>query len=260
MKTPHTIVITGASSGLGAALAQHYAAPGVTLYLTARSEERLASVAGNCRARGAEVVTAAIDVRDHLSLESWLTDIDRVSPIDLVVANAGISGGSGGTAVLGEDAGQTKRILAVNVDGVVNTVTPLIPAMVKRGRGQVAIISSLAGLRGLPSAPAYSTSKAAVKTYGEGLRGWLGKHGVEICVVLPGYIRTPMTSRNPFPMPFLLEPERAAAIIARGLSRNRARIAFPWQLYLPLFCLGMLPVALTDMLFARLPAKPPAPE
>jgi short-subunit dehydrogenase len=256
MKNPRTIVISGASSGIGAALAVHYAAPGVSLHLLGRSEARLAEVAGICHSRGASVECGSIDVRDHLSMESWLQELDAKTPVDLVIANAGISGGSGGTSVTGEDPAQLRRIMSVNVDGVINTITPLMDRMVSRKRGQIAIVSSLAGLRGLPSAPAYSTSKAAVKTYGEGLRGWLGKHGVEVSVILPGYIRTPLTSHNTFPMPFLMEPEKAAAIIARGLEKNRSRIAFPRRMYYPVLLVSMLPMWLTDPVFSRLPSKP----
>lgn len=258
MKNPQTIVITGASSGIGAALAERYAAPGVRLYLAARSVERLREMAAKCAAKGAQVETASIDVTFASSLEAWLLNIDAHHPVDLVIANAGVSGGSGGQAVLGEAPDQVRRIMATNVDGVINTVAPLIAPMVKRGRGQIAIISSLAAFRGLPSAPAYSTSKAAVRVYGEALRGWLGKSGVEVSVVCPGYIDTPMTKKNPFPMPLLMTPEKAARIIARGLARNRARIAFPLAMYLPVWLICMLPPALTDPLFARLPAKPSA--
>lgn len=259
MRAPKHIVITGASSGIGAALALHYAKPGVVLHLNGRNPERMAQVAHACQARGAQAHVALIDVRDQKTLEEWLLRIQRDTPIDLLIANAGISGGSGGTSVLGEDPDQLRRILAVNIDGVINTVAPLLDPMVKRGHGQIALISSLAGFRGLPSAPAYSTSKAAVKAYGEALRGWVGKFGVEVSVVCPGYIATPMTSRNPFPMPFILKPEKAAAIIARGLARNRSRIAFPLALYLPVWLISCLSPVLTDPLFSRLPAKPAAP-
>jgi len=128
--------------------------------------------------------------------------------------------------------------------------------MTARHRGQLAIVSSLAGLRGLPSCPAYSASKACVRAYGEGLRGWLGTHGVEVSVICPGYIRTPMTVNNPYPMPFMMDADKAARIIADGLAKDKSRIAFPLALYLPILLTNALPLWLTDPFFARLPAKP----
>lgn len=256
MKNPRVIVITGASSGIGAALAGHYAAPGIALHLAARRREKLEKVAELCRSKGAAVTATPVDVCDRQRMNEWLTALDAETPADLLIANAGVSGGSGGGSVFGEDPRQVERILATNLNGVIHAVTPLIPAMVRRRRGQMALMSSLAGLRGLPSAPAYSTSKAAVKAYGEALRGWLGLHGVEVSVICPGYVLTPLTAKNPFPMPLLMQPEQAARIIARGLKRNRARIGFPWPLYGLMRVAACLPPVLTDPIFARLPAKP----
>jgi short-subunit dehydrogenase len=128
--------------------------------------------------------------------------------------------------------------------------------MLKRGYGQIALMSSLAGIRGLPSSPAYSASKACVRTYGEGLRGWLKPYGVEVNVICPGFICTPMTDVNPYHMPCMMDADRAAKIIADGLARNKARIAFPKRLYWPLCIFSSLPVSWTDPIFARLPGKP----
>lgn len=245
------IVITGASSGIGAALAREYAREGVHLGLLARNAERLAEVKADCEARGATVQTASIDVASREAMQGWLCAFDEKTPVDLLIANAGISGGSGG----GDGAEATYRIFATNVDGVLHTVLPITPRMAARKKGQVAIISSLAGIRGLPSAPAYSASKAAVRALGEGLRGELGEQGVKVSVVCPGYVKTPLTDKNTFPMPFLMPAEKAAVIIRKGLERNRSRIAFPWQLYVPLWFLSCLSTALTDWFFARLPKK-----
>lgn len=253
MKIPKNIAITGASSGLGAALARYYAQSGAVLHLHGRNPERLERVAADCRARGAAVHTQTGDVTDAGHISDWLLATDRQTPIDLVIANAGISAGIGGG---GESSEQVRHIFSVNIGGVINTVMPFIPVMAARGKGQIAIIGSLAGLRGLPSSPAYSASKAAIRTWGEGLRGWLGPHGVEVSVVCPGFIKTPMTDVNPYRMPFMMEADKAAQIIARGLARNKSRIAFPLALYLPLLLMNLLPVAITDRIFARLPSKP----
>lgn len=253
MKKPRNIVITGASSGLGAALAAHYATSGTQLHLQGRDEKRLETVAQSCRAKGATVNAAVLDVTDANAMQRWLEQADEATPVDLVIANAGISAGTG---KIGESAEQLRRIFSTNIDGTINTLQPLIPRMVARKRGQMAVMSSLAGLRGMPSCPSYSASKACVRIYGESLRGWLGAQGVEVSVICPGYIKTPMTEVNNFPMPFLMTAEKAAEKIAHGLEHNQSRIAFPLALYLPLWLITCLPVALTDPFFARLPAKP----
>ena len=252
MRDPRSILITGASSGIGAALAMAYAAPGKFLVLAGRNATRLGKVAEICRAAGAEVEEAIIDVSDRSAMGSWLTSLDARHPLDLVIANAGISSGTAGGW---EKPEQSRAIFAVNLDGVFNTVLPLLPAMGQRRRGQFAIMSSLASFRGFPGAPAYCSSKAAVRIWGEALRGDLWNSGIRVSVVCPGYVASPMTAGNDFPMPMLMEAERAAAIIRRGLASDRARIAFPWPLYLGVWLLGLLPPGLTDPLLRRLPKK-----
>lgn len=252
MREPRSIVITGASSGIGAALARAYAAPGVSLALTGRDAARLEATAATCRERGAAVATAALDVTDAAAMERWLAQRDAAAPVDLVVANAGISGGTGGG---GEDEAQARAIFSVNVGGVLNTVLPLIPPMRRRRRGQIAIMSSLAGFLGFAGAPAYSASKAAVKVWGEALVGALGRDGVTVSVICPGFIESRMTAANDFPMPFLMPADKAAGIIRRGLARGRARIAFPWPLYTAVWLSASLPAGLTAFVTRRLPEK-----
>jgi len=249
---PRRILITGASSGLGAALAEAYAAPGVTLLLSARRPHKLDAVAQRCRARGAAVRTTVLDVTDRDATEAWVLESDSVAPIDLVIANAGISAGTGSGE---EPTEQARDVFAVNLVGVLNTVQPLLPAMRQRGHGQIALMASLAGFRGFPGAPAYCASKAAVKVWGESLRGWLASDGVRVSVICPGYVRTPMTAVNRFPMPFLMDADRAARIIRRGLNRNKGRIAFPWPMALGGWLAGALPDGVTDRLTRRLPRK-----
>jgi len=252
MEQPRSILITGASSGIGAALARLYAAPGVALALGGRDADRLAAVAASCRARGAEVGIAVGDVADRDAVAGWVAAADAAAPLDLVIANAGISAGTFGG---GESAEQTRAILAANLDGVVNTVLPAIPRLTERGRGQIALMSSLASFRGFPGAPAYCASKAAVRVWGEALRGELGPRGVGVTVVCPGFVASPMTAGNPYPMPLLMDADRAARLIRRGLARNRARIAFPWPMLAATWLLAALPPGLTDPLFVRLPKK-----
>lgn len=245
------VLITGASGGLGAALAEDYAGPGRILHLSGRDAARLGAVAARARAKGALVQETLIDVRDAAAMTSWLEGL--VDLPDIVIANAGISGGTGARS--GDEAEQTRTIFDVNVGGVLNTVLPLLERMRRRGSGRIVLISSLAGFRGLPSAPAYCASKALVRVWGEGLRGWLAADGVGVSVVCPGFVDTPMTRVNRFPMPFLMDAGKAARIIRKGVDSRRARIAFPWPLAWGVTLLAALPPAWTDGLLVRLPRK-----
>jgi short-subunit dehydrogenase len=252
MHDPRSLLITGASSGIGEALALAYAAPGVTMALGGRDAARLDGVAAACRRRGATVQAAVLDVTDAAAMARWIDAVDIATPLDLVIANAGIGAGTGGGF---ESAGQTRAVFAVNLDGVLNTVLPLIPRFIVRRRGQIALMSSLASFRGFPGAPTYCASKAALRIWGEGLRGDLHQHGVEVSVICPGFVVSRMTARNKFRMPLLMSAERAAAIIKRGLARNRGRIAFPFPLYFAVWLFSTLPPVLTDPLFRMLPKK-----
>lgn len=258
MKNPKNILITGASSGIGESLALHYAAPGVTLHLSGRDPNRLAAVSNAASARGAHVETRVIDVTDAQGMGAWMTAADNSTPLDLVIANAGISGGTGGGEggpMHCEPPAQARHIFNVNLGGVLNTIEPALPRMMARGRGQIAIISSLAAYRGWPGAPAYSASKGAVRFYGEALRGALHKSGVQVNVVCPGFIVSRMTAVNRFPMPFLMSSEKAAKIIAQGLEKNRSRIAFPFPTAFMAWLVSVLPDGLIQHLLRRLPAK-----
>jgi len=262
MENPRSILITGASSGLGEALALVYAAPGVTLALSGRDRGRLDRVAQACRAAGAAVSAEILDVTGAEEVARWIEEMHAKAPLDLVIANAGISGGTGGgVGATGEGDEQVRRIFAVNLDGVVNTVLPAAALMRAREprdgvKGQIAIMSSLASFRGIPGVPTYCASKAAVRIYGEALRGALASNGIEVSVICPGYVKTPMTAGNPYRMPFLMERSRAARIMKRGLAKGRARIAFPLRLYALVWLLAALPPVLTDPLMRFGPKKP----
>ncbi|MFO0998360.1 MAG: SDR family NAD(P)-dependent oxidoreductase [Alphaproteobacteria bacterium] len=256
--TGRTILITGASSGIGEALALAYADAGTTLALTGRDERRLGAVVSACRDRGSVVDAVMLDVTDRRAMADWIAAIDRDHPLTLVIANAGISGGTGGG---GESEAQARAILAVNLDGVLNTIHPALDCMRRRNaqgrelKGQIALMSSLAAFRGFPGAPAYSASKAAVRSYGEALRVELAREGIGVSVICPGFVRSRMTEGNRFRMPFLMDSARAAAIIKRGLAHNRPRIAFPWPTYIGAWLAGALPPSLADPILGALPEK-----
>jgi len=243
---PRHILITGASSGIGAALARHYAHAGARLSLGGRDARRLQEVAADCRARGADAEIAALDVTDPTAMRNWILAADAQAPLDLVIANAGIGSSD-------ESEAEARQAFAVNLDGVLNAAFPAIDVMSGRARGQLALMSSLAGYRGFPEAPSYSASKAAVKALAEAWRGALAARGIRVSAICPGFVATPLTSRHRFPMPFLMSAERAAGIIARGLERDRSRIAFPWPMALATWFIAALPAALSDRLLRPRP-------
>lgn len=252
MKNPKHILITGASSGIGQALAMYYAEAGVTLYLTGRHAERLSAVAKICQDHGADVKAQLLDVTDQTAMLEWM---EPMRPLDLVIANAGISGGTGGR-LDGEPISEARKIFEVNVTGVFNTVEPALSKMqAQETGGQIAIVSSLAGFRGWPSSPAYSASKGAVRFYGEALRGALKDTNICVNVICPGFVTSRITDQNDFPMPFKMEAEKAATIIAKGLAKNKGRIAFPLPMHFMSWFIGILPDVLAQKLLARAPAK-----
>ncbi len=254
MKNPRSILITGASSGIGEALAKEYAEPGIFLALSGRNGERLEKVAETCRRIGAEVSADTVDVTHRDAMRSWIERIQEDHPLDLVIANAGISSGdkdrSGG---LNETV--TRDIFAVNMAGVLNTLFPAIDSMQRRKKGQLALVSSMAGYRGLPSAPAYSASKVMVKAYGEALHGVLRKKGIGVTVICPGFVESRITAKNKFPMPWIWKASKAARVIRKGLEKNKTLIAFPLPFAAAMWCLNLLPSSWTVKVLSRLPRK-----
>lgn len=224
------IVITGASAGLGAALAVNYAAPGVALGLLGRDQARLDGVAARCRALGAHRVTiGAIDVAERDRLAAWLRDFDTTQPIDLLIANAGVFTGHGAAGAM-ETADEIAWMLRTNLEGVVNTIGGALPMMRQRRRGRVAIVSSLAALQPLADAPGYSASKTGVAGYGEALREYLIADNVGVTLIFPGHIETAQVANHVGALPLKLTADAAARRIKRGLDRQRAFIAFPRRL------------------------------
>lgn len=246
MRAPYRcIVVTGASSGLGARLAGAYAAPGTALGLIGRNEERLAATAASCAAAGAYVESAALDVTDGAALANWLRDFDGAHPVELLIANAGIELGPKGDDC-GEPAETTLRQIAVNLAGAVQTIAPLVGPMCRRGRGRIVAVASIAAYRGMPDNPGYCASKAGLRAYAEALRPRLRRCGVGVTVVCPGFFTSPMTDRWDGPTPLLWDGERAARTIKRGIDRGRARIDFPWPLVLGMRFCDIAPAIIGD--------------
>lgn len=248
---PKAILITGATGGIGSALALEYAAPGTTLILHGRHGGRLDGVAEKCREAGATVVLERFDLSDTQRLQQWLLMVDAQWTLDLVIANAGMNINMD-TDGAGEPWADMQALLQVNVMAVMATVQALLPAMRARRAGQIAIISSLAAWRGLPETPSYSASKAAVKGYGEAMRDAVAADGVKINVVMPGYVHSQMAYDMPGPKPFMWTAEKAARVIRRGLARNRARISFPFPLNVGCWLLAGIHPAVSGWILRRL--------
>lgn len=245
------IFITGASSGIGEALARYYAGTDTALGLAARRARRLAEIAATLPG---EVRTYSLDVADREALAQAAQDFTaRYGAPDLVIANAGVSVGT--LAAEPQDLAKLERLLEVNVTGLAATLAAFAPAMRAAGRGTLAGIASVAGLRGLPGAGAYSASKAAAITWLESLRAELHGSGVAVVTVCPGYVDTPMTRANRYRMPFLLPADEAARRIARAIAARRRVVVIPWQMALVAALLRRLPAPLYDRIAARAPRK-----
>ena len=248
---PLKVIISGASSGLGSALARHYAGLGATLGLIARRADLLETLAAELS--GASIYVA--DVRDGDAMQAAAHDFMRRHGCpDIVIANAGISRGT--LTEYAEDRDVFERILTTNVIGMVNLFQPFVSAMRAAGQGSLVGIASVAGYRGLPGSGAYSASKAAAISYLESLRVEMHGNGVSVITICPGYVATPMTANNPFRMPFLLAAEEVAEKIVRIIEKKILFAVIPWQMAIVARVLKFLPNFVYDRLFANAPRKP----
>ena len=235
-------LITGASSGIGQALALALADPSMRLHLAGRDAGRLEVVAKSCRQLGATVATRLIDVRDADAMADWIIG---AGPLDLVVANAGIAPGTDGSAP--ESPGQSRAVFGTNMEGVLNTVLPAMQVMRTQPvgadgvRGRIAAIASIAAFIPASPAPSYCASKAAVDSWMVATARSSRAQGIRLTSVCPGFIRTPMTEGKRRWMPGLMAPDRAARIILRGIAAGRVRVAFPWWLMAACRLAALLP-------------------
>ncbi len=250
------VFITGANSGIGAALARHYAAAGANVGLFARRGPELAALAATLPAD--RVATWAGDVRDAAALAAAGADfVARFGAPDVVYANAGVSRGT--LTEHAADLAAFRAVFDTNVLGLVHTFQPFVAPMCAARRGALVGIASVAGFRGLPGSGAYSASKAAAISYLESLRVELRDSGVAVVTVCPGYVATPMTAKNPYRMPFLLDADRAAGLIARAVAGRRRFYVLPWPMAVVGRLLRWLPRPVYDAAFARAPRKPRQP-
>ncbi len=240
MKNPKNILLTGASSGIGEELVKQYARTGVTLAITGRNKKRLEATKKALEEKGAGVIARVLDVTDQAAMEKFIREVDKKAPLDLVIANAGVGVQGSDFKTVDEAA---KFTITVNVFGVFNTIHPALDIFKQRGRGQIAIVSSLAGYIGLPGSPIYSASKNAVRAYGEAMRAVYRDKGIEINVICPGWVRSRITDRNQYSMPFFMEVDRAARIIIQGLAKNKGRISFPLPMVALFKTMNILPIS-----------------
>jgi NADP-dependent 3-hydroxy acid dehydrogenase YdfG len=224
--------------------------------LTGRDAQRLDTVAAAARGKGALVETGVLDVRDRKVMADWIGAADTIHPFDLVIANAGITTGLAPGELM-EDPEAVRAIIATNLVGVLNTVEPVIVPMAARGRGQIALMGSLAGLHGLPYSPAYCITKAGVHAYAESLRGRLERRGVLVSLIVAGFVKTPLNDSISAVKPGELSDAQAALLIKRRLARGAAVVAFPLFLYLATRLGRLLPARLYDAIMARVEVTVP---
>lgn len=244
-------LITGASSGIGEAVAIECARRGDRLFLCGRDGGRLAAVVGRCKALGAEAEGERVDIRDRAALEDWMERCEAASPLEFVFANAGIATGA-------ETLENIRTTFEVNVGGTLNTVLKAIEIFRRpkdRGVKQIVITSSIAGYGPLKSCPAYAATKSCLKTWGLSLRGMLACEGIRVNVVCPGFVKSRITDVNTCPMPFFMQADKAAGIILRRSEANVPLIAFPWPMRLASWTLSVLPAWVNGIVNRLLPAK-----
>jgi short-subunit dehydrogenase len=238
MKNPKSVLITGAGRGIGAALAREYAAPGIDLFLVDIQADPLEGVCSACDHMGARTWCHVADVSDSDGMEHCIREAEGIGPLDLAVANAGISHGN---KIKEETPEEARAVFAVNLDGMLNTILPVLPYFRQRRRGQIALMSSLAGLRGFPHAPSYCATKAAIRVYGQALRARLKREGIVVSVVIPAFVKTPMTDANLYGMPGIVEADKAARIIRTKLAKGKPEFIFPQPYPVLAWILSLVP-------------------
>ncbi|MDP3559343.1 MAG: SDR family NAD(P)-dependent oxidoreductase [Legionellaceae bacterium] len=249
--TPSHVLITGASGAIGGALARTYACPGTHVSLFGRRAEALEDLANQCRIRGASVQVYSIDILNFEALIEMIEQLDTERPIDLVIANAGISLCVNSKKRL-ESWDEVKHLLDTNIAATMATVSPLIARMRARKQGHIVLMSSLAAYHGMAMSPAYCASKAALKTYGEALYGLLRRAKVHVSVVCPGFIESPLCDTFQTKKPFIMTADKAAMLIKSRLARHQFLITFPGILRMGAGLLSLFPYSLRAVILKNL--------
>lgn len=247
----YNILITGTSSGIGAALAKAYAKPGVQLFITGRHKDRLQEVTDRCQELGAVVQQKIIDVTSFDELKEWITSIDQKHPIDLVIANAGIGTYVSLSAPF-ESFNEIKKSIDTNTLGTIATISPFITAMTLRKKGTIVIINSLSAILPAPYYPSYSASKAALRHFSDSIRYKLTQHNVRLSLVMPGFVGSDFMPDYRGPRLFLISPEKATQIIQKGIQKNKKYIIFPKRLYYVIQLMKLLPQKLIVTIYERI--------
>lgn len=244
-----TVMITGASSGIGKGLALEIASRGVNLGLVARRQELLEELVAEVQARGGKAIAVAADVRDVNAMQAAAVRIrNELGPIDILIANAGI-----GTAshISQLDPNHVAKVMSINVVGAANSVAAVVPQMVERGHGHLVAISSLSAYRGLAKSAAYCASKAAMSAYFESVRIDLRGTGIDVTIIHPGFIKTPLTAGRKSHMPYLMELDYAVSKIVSAIEKRKKSVAFPWQLATVVRAGMLMPTFMYDWIAAR---------
>ena len=245
-----TVLITGATGGIGRALAHAYARKGRRLILHGRDDTKLQELSAECTAQGASVRLLSCDLADSDVWRDALHQVCRSEAVDLAIVNAGVAS----TVPAGEQEswGDIQSTMDINLRAAMATTHVIASIMAKRGHGQIALVSSLAAFVGMPLSPSYCASKSGLKAYGEAMRGLMSTHGVGVTVVLPGFVETAMSNRYPASRPFMVSPDWAARRIRDALPGNPARISFPQPLAFAMWSLSVMPAAWAQWVLSRL--------
>ena len=244
------VFLTGASSGIGEALALAMAKRGATIGLVARREELLKELAAKCEQNGGKARFFAVDVTDAQAISRSAENFrNEFGKIDILIANAGIGGNNSETRNLNSDA--VAKVININLLGAVNAVSAVLPDMLEKKSGQLVAVSSLAGFRGLPKSAAYSASKAGMTAFFESIRLDVQQQGVAVTIIQPGFIKTPLTSGRASKMPFLMELEDSIPLFLGAIERRKKFAAFPWQLATFVRLARIFPANLYDRIAGR---------